>query len=241
MMLLPNLYHLCGRPYGSHQNVYALAFPESQTMLLFDTGLDETDRSIILRNLDIWGLSEYQITHIFLTHSHFDHTGNAHWFAQQGAQILIGGPDADSILARNSSINTSPGNISFAYGKPFPASPVHRTLTNGSLINIQSVSILCHSVPGHTPGCMVYSFEWCGKTVFVTGDFLQTGETVYTPELGVLVDERYSFEDYRESLRKMSTLPCDIILPGHYQPCLKDAHILLGAGYREILVNRHKY
>ena len=235
MMLMPNLYQLCGRAYGSHQNVYALAFPESQTMLLFDTGLDEADRDIILQNLSDWGLAEYRITHVFLTHSHFDHTGNAHWFAAQGAQILISGPDADAVL------NGTAGTINYAYGKDFPSSPVHRTLTNQNVIKINTVSIHCHSVPGHTPGCMVYSFRWNEKTVFVTGDFLQTGDTVYTPELGVLVDERYNYDDYRESLKKMSQFSCDVILPGHYQPCMKNAHILLGAGYREILMNRNRY
>lgn len=241
MMLLPGLYQLCGKSYGSHQNVYALAFQETQTLILFDTGLDETDRNIILKNIDIWGLSDYQVTHVLLTHSHFDHTGNAHWFAEQGAQILISGPDADAILDRGNPVNTSPGNISYAYGVPFPSTPVHRTLTNGDRINFQTLSILCHSVPGHTPGCIVYSFEWCGQNVMVTGDFLQTGDTVYTAELGGKVDERYSYEDYRASLKKMSQFSCDLILPGHYQPCLKNAHILLGAGYREILVNRSKY
>lgn len=240
MMLLPNLYQLCGHAYGSHQNVYAAAFPESRTLVQFDTGLDETDLDIILQNLSDWGLSEYRISHVFLTHSHFDHTGNAHYFAAQGAQILIGGPDADAVLARGGA-NNDPGNISFAYGKPFPATPVHRTLTNQDSLSVQSLSICCHSVPGHTPGCMAYSFKWCGKHILVTGDFLQTGDTVFTPQLGVRVDERYSYEDYRSSLKKMSTFPCDVILPGHFQPCMKDAHVLLGAGYREILVNRNKY
>ena len=39
MMLLPNLFQLCGPCYGSHQNVYALSFPNKQELILFDTGL----------------------------------------------------------------------------------------------------------------------------------------------------------------------------------------------------------
>ena len=60
-MLLPNLFQLCGPCYGSHQNVYALSFPNKQELILFDTGLDETDRRIIGENLSVWGLDAYKI------------------------------------------------------------------------------------------------------------------------------------------------------------------------------------
>lgn len=53
MMLLPDLYQLCGPCYGSHQNVYTLSFPNKQELILFDTGLDETDRRIIGENLSV--------------------------------------------------------------------------------------------------------------------------------------------------------------------------------------------
>ena len=90
MMLLPDLFQLCGPCYGSHQNVYALSFPNKQELILFDTGLDETDRKIIGENLSVWGLDAYKISHVFLTHSHFDHTGNAaHRFSCRKRMLLL--------------------------------------------------------------------------------------------------------------------------------------------------------
>ena len=97
MMLLPDLFQLCGPCYGSHQNVYALSFPNKQELILFDTGLDETDRKIIGENLSVWGLDAYKISHVFLTHSHFDHTGNAAYYEELGAQIFMSEADAAAV------------------------------------------------------------------------------------------------------------------------------------------------
>lgn len=83
MLLLPDLYQLCGSCYGSHQNVFAAAFPMEKQLILFDTGLDAADLGIIRDNLLLWGLDSFQISHVFLTHSHFDHTGNARSFLKK--------------------------------------------------------------------------------------------------------------------------------------------------------------
>lgn len=235
MLLLPELYQLCGSCYGSHQNVFAAAFPMEKQLILFDTGLDAADMGIIQDNLLLWGLDSFQVSHVFLTHSHFDHTGNARSFLSNGAQLLIGAEDADAVE------NGSAGSISYCYGVPFPACPVTYRLADGERINIHGISVECHQVPGHTRGSMAYSFLWYGKTVLVTGDFLQTGNDIYAPVLGIRVDEGYCYEGYRESLKKMASFSCDVILPGHFQVCMKDGKRLLGAGYREILVNRGLY
>ena len=235
MMLLPDLYQLCGPCYGSHQNVYALSFPAGKELLLFDTGLAEWDRNIIEKNLSVWGLDTYDIRHVFLTHSHFDHAGNAAYYAEMGARIYMAGPDADAVE------NGSSGTISYSYGVSFPICPGIQRLSDGEVREAGGISISCYSVPGHTPGSMAYGFTWMGKKVLVTGDFLQTGADIHTPVLGIRVDERYGYEDYRLSLKKMAQLPCDIILPGHFRPCMENGSRLLGAGFREILVNRDLY
>lgn len=235
MMLLPDLYQLCGPCYGSHQNVYALSFPDKQGLILFDTGLDESDRKIIDENFHEWGLDAYKINHVFLTHSHFDHTGNAAYYAGLGARIFMAEADASAVESG------SAGTISYCYGLPFPVCSGIQRLSGGDEINTGCISIKCYSVPGHTPGSMAYGFEWQGKNVLVTGDFLQTGTDIHTPVLGIRVDERYCYEDYCLSLKKMTKLSCDIILPGHFRPCMKNGSRLLGAGYREILVNRDLY
>lgn len=124
MLLLPDLYQLCGSCYGSHQNVFAAAFPMEKQLILFDTGLDAADLGIIRDNLLLWGLDSFQISHVFLTHSHFDHTGNARSFLRNGAQLLIGEEDADAVE------NGSAGTIPYCYGVPFPACPVSHRLVD---------------------------------------------------------------------------------------------------------------
>lgn len=60
MLLLPDLYQLCGSCYGSHQNVFAAAFPMEKQLILFDTGLDAADLGIIRDNLLLWGLDSFR-------------------------------------------------------------------------------------------------------------------------------------------------------------------------------------
>jgi len=236
MLIFPSIYLLSGNSYGLHQNVYALDIPEKNRLILFDTGLDQEDLAVIKETMHILSLENRTISHVFLTHSHFDHAGNAHYFQKSGARIYAGAGDAHGIEMGNEQ------TISYAYAKEFTPCPITQPLQDGDVIPVSDkLSVRCYHVPGHTEGSMVYGFEVNGRSVLVTGDFLQVDMNKNEAVLGVRVSEDYDYQMYKASLKKMLGVKCDIVLGGHYQPCLRNGYQKLNEAYREILVNRDKY
>lgn len=236
MLLFPTLYQISGFAYGLHQNIYALDLPKENRMILFDTGLDENDLSMCYETRANWGLEKRTVSHVFLTHAHFDHSGNASFYEQSGAAVYIGKEDASAVLYG------SEGSIYYAYGRSFPCCHTVTVLDGDCTVQVaDDLFITCYHVPGHTPGSYLYQLTLSGKTVLITGDFVQCTPDGSGAVPGVLVDEAYSWEQYCISFRKMLPVSCDLLLPGHYQPCLHQGSRLLQWGYRELLVNRRLY
>lgn len=235
MMLLPHVYLLSGFLYGIHQNVYAIDLEEKNELALVDTGLDQIDLDMIRQNLIRWGLSEKRISKVFLTHSHFDHAGNAYRFEQSGSEILIGEQDAAAILEGNA--HTLP----FAYGRDFPVCQKVTALRDADQIRIsERYTLTAIHTPGHTPGSMCYELEGGEEKVLFTGDFIQPGEQYGEVRLGIKVDPAYEYLEYLNSAARLSRSEYDCILAGHYQPVLSRSN-LTGTAYRELLVNRTMY
>ena len=92
MMLAKNLYKLSGIEYGTCSNTYALDWGEG--IALFDAGTHDIQYDTMRAQLRRWGLADKPVTHVFLTHGHFDHAGNAQRFQQAGARIVVGEADA---------------------------------------------------------------------------------------------------------------------------------------------------
>lgn len=236
MEIYPNIYLLSGFPFQLHQNVYGIDFPKENRMVLIDAGLDETDRRQIEKTRKTWGLEQRRISDVFLTHSHFDHAGNAYWFEKVGAHIWAG--DADAISVEQGDEHT----IAYAYGGEFPTCHKVQGMMDGMTISLNASSDLtCFHTPGHTPGSMCYEFACKEKKILFTGDFIMVGEEDGTVRMGIRVDPGYSYEAYLASVKKMMTVESDAVLPGHFRPYLKPANVLMQAAYREMLVNREKY
>lgn len=235
-MVLPDIYLLSGFAFQIHQNVYAIAIHEEKRLVLIDCGLDEQDLEQMQYTMRVWGIDEYQISDVFLTHAHFDHAGNAAYFEAQGAVIHAGMLDAESVETGDAH------TIGFAYGRKFPVCRQVEKRTDGDLICLQKDSIVrcCHT-PGHTPGSMCYEVTHNGRRVLFTGDFVQTGDTDGSAVIGVRVDESYSYEACLASVRRMERTESEALLPGHFRPYLKPACRLIQAAHRELLVNRDKY
>ena len=236
MMLLPNVYLLSGNSYGRHQNVYALDIPEENRLILFDTGLDENDLVVMKSTISVWGLENRTISHVFLTHAHFDHAGNAYYFENHGSKVYAGERDAYGIETGNEQ------TINYSYAKEFPTCKITQALRDGDMIPVtDELQVKCHHVPGHTSGSMAYEVKINKHLILITGDFLQIDMNSNKAVLGIRVSEDYSYEKYKMSLKKMLDVKYDVLLGGHYQPCMVNGYQKLCEGYREILVNRDRY
>lgn len=235
MQILPDIYLLSGYAFGIHQNVYGIDLPKKKQLILIDCGLDEADIRVMERSRTLWNLDDRSITAVFITHSHFDHAGNAARFEDNGSRIYAGG-DSQSLLSGDEH------TIDFAYGKPFPVCRNVYTLYDKDKISLdENCEIICHHTPGHTSGSMCYELNRQELKILFTGDFIQAGEHENEARPGIKVDIGYDYGDYLNSMRKMMRTDADVVLPGHYHPWMTNGKRLFQLGYRELLVHREQY
>lgn len=235
MKILPDIYLLSGFAWQRHQNVYGIDFPQEKQLVLIDCGLDGGDLAVMDRTRAIWQLTDRKVSHVFVTHAHFDHAGNASWFEAHGARILAGA-DGKSLLSGDEH------TIDFAYQRPFPVCRKVTILEDGVCVELApGYRMICHETPGHTAGSVCYELRCRERRIWFTGDFVQTGEQPDQVRLGIKVDSSYSYEQYLLSMRKMKDVESDGVLPGHYSPYLKSGSGLFQAAYRELLAGRNQY
>lgn len=235
MKILPDIYLLSGFAWQRHQNVYGIDFPQEKRLVLVDCGLDEEDLAVMDRARELWRLTDRQVSHVFVTHAHFDHAGNASWFEAQGARILAG-KDGKSLVSGDEH------TIDYAYQRHFPVCRNVTILSDGECVRLDSDRyIICHETPGHTEGSVCFELCCGQRRVWFTGDFVQTDEKPDRARLGIKVDSGYSYEQYLISMGRMKNVESDAVLPGHYAPYLKSGSGLFQAAYRELLTGRDQY
>lgn len=153
------------------------------------------------------------ITHIILTHCHFDHIAYLTALKKMtGAKICIHEADAEGLINDNI-------NLAMHFGERFPGIVPDIILHGGEVI--EGCEII--HTPGHTPGSIcLYDRESqnliSGDTVFSDGAF-----------------GRYDFPGgsrnaLTESLKKLADLKVERIYPGHGVPALENGErIIKGA------------
>lgn len=229
MQVFRNIYQVSGSPYGVHPNVYIVKGHNAVVMI--DTGLDESELTVVLENMKFWGLSEYPVTHVLITHSHFDHSGNAHIWSKRGSKIAAGPSDAEGIELGDDR------TIGYAYAKKFTACPVDIKVKDGDTVETAGLKFDVIHVPGHSSGCVFYRLISDDKVILFTGDVIRVGTNCEFAKLGWSGGIDYDQKVYFESLKKVKDLECDIILAGHFQPCLKDGFKILQNAYMKALLD----
>lgn len=182
-------------------NCYVLA-DETGEAAIIDAGCYYKEEQQRLK--DFIREQRLEIKHLLNTHLHADHVfGNA--FAAREFGV---GPEAsqrDEFLLQ--------GIAAFCKSFGFPlneeAAPLGHYVTDGEIIRFGNTELKAISVPGHSPGSMVY---YCEKE-----SCLFSGDTLFKGSIGRADLEGGNFDDLRESIvSKLFTLPDDtVVFPGH--------------------------
>jgi glyoxylase-like metal-dependent hydrolase (beta-lactamase superfamily II) len=176
--------------------------------LLFDTGLGAVPlrRSVSL-------LRERPIVCI-ASHTHYDHIGSHHEFSDRGVHCaeatILAEPRNTWTLADRYATDAMFDGIPEGWNqetyKVTPA-PAERKLDDGDVIDLGDRAFEVIHTPGHSPGGIAL---WEAKS-----RTLLSGDIIYD---GPLIDDTYhaDLEDYERSLRRLASLPVEVVHGGHF-------------------------
>lgn len=219
MQICKNIFLVCGYPYSSIDNVYAIK--TDQGLILVDTGTDSREYDTIMENLAYWDLGP--VTHVIVTHAHINHCFNARRFQQNGAKIICSEPVADALMTASDRL-IDYHNLSVDYNvKTFEKCTPDILVDREGDFKWGGLHFDMRITDGHSKGGLVFFCSTGGKRLMFTGDFLQIAPFNKHAVIGWEGDLEFDHMVYLEELKKLSNEEPDAILPGHYQQCLKDA------------------
>jgi len=228
MQILPNVYLLDGFAYAQHANFYLVH--SRQGNVVIDAGTIAADLERAEQRLETWGISLEHVDTLLLTHSHYDHVGNAATLRQRGATVVAGPGDAEGVELAD--WRTAP----YAAGFQVPQCRVDRVVDDGDVIEACGFQFEVFHAPGHTSGSVIYQLRHAGKIIWFVGDVLMIQNTDFKPELGWQGGEDFDKPTYLKTLRRLAAMPVDCILAGHYFPYLQEGQRLVGRAYVKALV-----
>lgn len=212
MKLRNKIYQLAGAEYGTLASVFAIQY--NSGYVLFDSGMPDA-LDVIKHNMKYWSINEEDITHVFLTHGHDDHCGNAAYFQKIGAKILIGSEDAymlqEGWLGKNSPCITH----------VMPSCEPDYKIEHDECFTLDDLCVQALKMPGHTDGTILYTAVIDDELVVFSGDFFfPCGERGELAQTGWKGDLSYSPEKLTKSFSKLyqMNLKPDIILSSHGVP-----------------------
>jgi hydroxyacylglutathione hydrolase len=129
-------------------------YKNEEDIICFDSGFG---KSLIIRELNNLGIEPRSITHLFLTHSDFDHANGAALF--ENAKIYLS-TDEEQMINRKKA-----RSLGFIYN--FKIKSKYHLLEDNDEVNVGSIKIIAIATPGHTPGSMSYLVN---DSILIVGD-----------------------------------------------------------------------
>ncbi|GHU75485.1 hypothetical protein AGMMS49992_19590 [Clostridia bacterium] len=87
MKITDNTYLFSGKVFGALGEVYGIR--TCAGMILIDSGAPDIGRTNVMIGLQTWGIEGVPVSHVILTHGHWDHAGSAKAFQDEGAKIMV--------------------------------------------------------------------------------------------------------------------------------------------------------
>ena len=237
MQVTQSIYIVSGASYDLLGNVYAIR--GERGVALVDSG-DTDAAEVIEASLARLGMGDLPVTHVFLTHGHFDHAGSAAHFQKKGARIVVQEGDAHWLREGGFQADRTP------YGEGFIFPPLEPDMVFGeeTTFAFENFRLTAVPLPGHTEGSTFYELEDVrerrgdapGRTVLFTGDTFSYDREEYDDH--VILCWKGSPDYDPQKLRKSFEYACqrfdpDVILCGHGMPLLAHGNAVIRAAARK--------
>jgi len=175
---------------------------------IFDTG-PFGFRDVLVARLKQCGLTPADITHVFLSHGHYDHSVN--WTMFPNAEILIGEQELAWAVEQPWGLTPVPE----LYMRELRNWPRLRTLRPDEEIFPGLSAFLA---PGHTPGHLVYVIEATDKDVIFAGDAAKNRAEILSRQGYHTYDPELSSASISLIRERWERRPGSILVPGHDVP-----------------------
>ncbi|MFN4227599.1 MAG: MBL fold metallo-hydrolase [Candidatus Ratteibacteria bacterium] len=184
--------------YLAHCNVYGFEYKNG--FILIDCGNGFTGREIYE---NVKKITSKKITHIFLTHCHYDHSLNSLFFKEKEAEIICHKNCAKSFQEKTYRVWYEFPHLV----KPFK---IEKTFISDKKFIFDEFELFCLYTPGHTMGCSSYLLNLNKKKFLFTGDLIMP-----EGEIGWSGSEDFNKDQLLKSLEKIERVDFDFLLPGH--------------------------
>jgi len=175
-------------------------------LIVFDTGLSKALAKAGFKQL---GLDETKVTHVFLTHSDYDHAGGIGLFNQakiclgKAEEPLITGKKARRIILFNRNIKN------------------YTLLADGEEIRINNTIIKVKATPGHTLGSVMYLLDnqrlWINKQLLIAGDTISLTSKKEIKNFSIIQNQQHQANvTLVNELKREGFFDNKTILTGHH-------------------------
>ena len=166
-------------------------------------------RKGLIEQLEKRGLEPADVTHVILTHSHYDHSLN--WILFRHARIVIGARE-----------------LAWSLNEPWGQGPVPelymRELENWPSLHPVAAEqeifpgLRAHAAPGHTPGHLVFVLEGEERDAIFTGDAAKNRAELLSRRGEATYDDALSSASIERIWKLWKKRPGSILIPGHDLP-----------------------
>lgn len=178
--------------------------------VLIDSGT-EAGADLIARNIQSLGFKLADVKLLLHSHEHIDHVGGMARLQRLTGASLVASPAAAAVFAKGTPDAHDP---QAGMHPPFPIARVDRIIRDGEQLRLGNIVVTALTTPGHTPGALTWRWGSCDGGV--------CRQLVYADSLSPISRDDYRFSAqpaylaaYRQSLARVATLDCDILLTPH--------------------------
>ncbi len=230
MQILRGVFLVNGSPYGRRQNGY-LIHRDGATLLIDSGDLEDADTlPEVERNASRWGIGLDTVSHLLITHAHFDHASHAARLQRRGVKVVASPETAEAMAAGDERC------IGYAVQKVFEPCRPDVVMEDGQVLAVGGLEVRCIAAPGHTEGLVILEMMLDGERVWFTGDLFEATESHRWAKLPWTGAPDFDRTKYIRSLARLLKLaPPDHVLPGHGPAAIACGRRVLEMVYTEAL------
>ncbi len=202
--------------YVGSQGLSSVLIVTDAGLVLIDVALPQS-APLIDANIRQLGFKTTDVKYILSSHGHYDHVGGMRSMQRYTKATVLASKETARALAIGKAVPDDP-QFSDAGDMDFPAfTDGVRVVADGERITLGKTTITAHYTPGHTPGATTWTWQSC--------EGARCLNMVYVDSLTAVANDTFRYtggngrpsivDSFRASIRKVETLPCDVLISTH--------------------------